>query len=125
MREILFRGKRLTNGKWVRGYYNHISNGEDTCNGERHYIQTEHRGRVGMAYNVDPESVGQFVGLIDKKGKKIFEGDIVRLYCGIYGTYEMHISDIRNGFGPIEEEKIKEIEIIGNIHDNPELWEVK
>ena len=56
---------------------------------------------------------------------KIFEGDVVRLCCGMYGTYEMCILDIRNGFKPIEEEKILEIEIISNIHDNPELLEVK
>lgn len=113
---ILFRGKRKDNGEWIRGNYIYAPSNtfvHNICESNAPYDW----------YEVDPETVGQFIGLTDKNGKKIFEDDIVRLYCGIYGTYEMHILDIRNGFRPIEEEKIKEIEIIGNIHDNPELFE--
>lgn len=131
MKDTLFRGKRKDNGEWVEGYFATVNPvdiparnrkpkaiifpNEARCNWFNKYFYN--------AVEVIPETVGQFTGLVDCYGKKIFEGDIVRLYCGIYGTYEMHILDIRNGFKPIEEEKIKEIDIIGNIHDNPELLE--
>ena len=118
MREILFRGKTL-DGDWIEGWYQPPAMGigvtlavfNDT---------SEHLTDI----QVVPETVGQFTGVLDKNGKKIFEGDIIRLYCGIHGTYVMHILDIRHSFRPFEN-RVKEIEIIGNTHDNPELLEVK
>ena len=126
MREILFRGKRIDNGEWVEGFYNHIPCGRFLC--DEHCIQTiKQDGRIGQLYDVYDSTVEQFTGLNDKNGKKIFEGDIVAsqwcrgVVCcgefncsccdGVYGWY-FYGADIR---------EYDMYEVIGNIHDNPEL----
>ena len=133
VREILFRGKENPSGKWVEGFYNHIPCGRFLC--DEHLIQTiDTDGRIGQLFTVYDSTVGQFTGLTDKNGKKIFEDDICRVSrpCVIaYGHIEfangcfwfvdhgpggmLRLCDVRmNGFT---------IEVIGNIHDNPELLE--
>lgn len=125
MREILFRGKRTDNGEWVEGSLSTeylkecgcvmISPTADTC------------------YKVDPETVGQYTGLTDKNGVKIFEGDIVR-YCD---TIHKVVFEQRNDtayFGLVYSEvetmpfghyqDLTQIEVIGNIYDDPELLEI-
>lgn len=145
MREILFRGKRIDNDEFVYGslYVCGRKDGKyEIANYDRH-LNIER-----FAYEVLPETVGQYTGLADKNGKKIFEGDIVRdkslpIVCGIgvieFGDYEMrmnsslindnysyHIGFYVKWIGIVDYRKDlafwhNKIEVIGNIHDNPEL----
>ncbi len=70
MREILFKAKRTDNGEWVEGYYFAQGNG---CDSLLSYIK-----RVTDTVHVDPATVCEYTGLLDKNGVRIFEGDIVR-----------------------------------------------
>lgn len=133
MREIKFRGKRIDNGEWVYGYLI----GTDAIVGnivdwDSEYFCTE------FWCKVDPETVGQYTGLKDSKGKEIYEGDILRV-PDLYETpentettYHVEVIEFKNfsfnlGNSPLGEDYeyvSDECEIIGNIHDNPELLEV-
>lgn len=121
MREILFRGK-TEKGEWVQGV---PFVEEERCYIIQDLFICEEYDCTGAVNSmVIPETVGQYTGLTDKKGNKIFEGDIViaPIYydVGCYPHTESKIISV----------KIPEIykmsvdgnfEIIGNIHDNPEL----
>ena len=123
MREILFRGKRVDNGEWVEGLPYKAKYGGISAivnNDEERFL-------------VIPETVGQFTGLTDNNGKKIFEGDIVEgadftVEDGGYGVvsfddgaFEVSGNNIIGTFH--ENYWGKEFEVIGNIQDNPELLE--
>nr|WP_316624579.1 YopX family protein [uncultured Ruminococcus sp.] len=126
MREILFRGKRKTNGEWIYGDYFRSK----ICNTELgirvvHSITFFQNGEE-YSYTIDPDTIGQYTGLTDKNGKKIFEGDIVKhlsdnmVYLIEYDNrFGMYVSKQKNSSysGCIR------CEIIGNIYDNPELLE--
>ena len=122
MREILFRGKQVDNGEWVQGDF--VSSG---CGIAYTDYLNEH-GDIGEVFcKVIPETVGQYTGLTDKNGNKVFEGDIVYVcYEGKNGAivfkHGMYLID-GNGFciDFILTDRGEELEIIGNIHDNPEL----
>ena len=127
MREILFRGKLKKDGKWAEG--NLVVNIRGVC------IITPDETPIGVYGQVDPETVGQFTGLIDKNGKKIFEGDVVQCdkwefsknpMCGHVGFNNgcFNIRDIKSQNRPAIDTCFN-IKVIGNIHDNPELLEVK
>ena len=119
MRDILFRGKRLGNGKWVEGNY------WEFCGDHNIMIPGN---CIGL--RVDPSTVGQYTGLKDKNGKRIWEGDILTV-DGEVGCFELKFNEntamfimdgdaIRASFHIFGTD---EVEVIGNIHDNPELLE--
>lgn len=154
MREILFRGKRVDNGEWVEGY---LSKSRDVDGKLKHCIDFEEKG-VMCSSIVIPETVGQYTGLDDRNGDKVFEGDIVKITYNDRLTrrlekedYESYMKEfclveqvvfykgafcskveIENmplyrplGFDLYAKSMLKELEVIGNIHDNPELLEVE
>ena len=128
MREILFRGKRVDNGEWVEGELRH---GGYYVADETVYIVQPFAGTI-INYPVYPATVGQYTGLKDKNGKRIFEVDILEsadftVEDG-YGVVEWYDGAYEVGnkswCGTFHENyNGREFEVIGNIHDNPELLE--
>lgn len=122
MREVLFRGKRVDNGEWGYGY---------AVKGNDKKYQMFIAASIGVgfftggiiAYEVIPETVGQFTGLTDKNGKKIFEGDIVESPQGTQGVVEWQnaecafLVNIGDDWQTMDD---CPYEVIGNIYDNKE-----
>lgn len=140
MRKILFRGKstdRVAKGKWVYGDLSAcIYNPEHDPLGCQSRIETDIHTHYtdkpwsGSIYTVDPDTVGQYTGLTDKNGKKIFEGDILCNEKGIcYGdcyaaVVKYNCGEFRaEGFVNFYAVDFCVLEVIGNIYDNPELME--
>jgi len=128
MREHIYRGKRIDNKEWEYG--NLIIDGNFA-----YIILLENIDRYDR-HEVDPETVGQFTGSLDKNGARIFEGDIlasgegrvptlvewVKEDCGFY-IFNLQRNRERNRFDKYFKPFVGEV--IGNIHDNPELLEAK
>jgi uncharacterized phage protein (TIGR01671 family) len=125
MREILFRGKRTNTKEWIEGVAFQHDNDKVAMFRQRSIDE------ILIGKEVDPETVGQYTGLTDKNGTKIFEGDIVRyndtihkvIFCTINGSAFFGITmpdrgEIWNFDGITCANKM---EVIGTIHDNPEL----
>lgn len=136
MREVLFRGKRVDNGKWVEGYYCKCIEALGMKISKSAIQETDENGLYFR--EIDPNTIGQFTGLCDKNGKKIFEGDILSdgavvewienlvwdscgsrhsgFYCKKWTMDGGSELSWHLGF-------TNKIEVIGNIYDNPELLE--
>ena len=138
MREILFRGKRLDNGKWIEGWYQP----ETTLihhNGEEEFFGVSIAVKDDFGYMndvlVDPNTIGQYTGM-NIYGERIFEGDILKLdYIG-QGKGVQGVAEVVFKYGkfcmpwghrkelvPLDGFCNVTMEIIGNVHDNPELLE--
>ena len=119
----LYRAKRIDNGEWVEGYLYGIW--------ERRYILWGMTNDVPDMIEVDPSTICQCTGLKDKNGKLIWENDIVRCgknctvtWCDTFASWRLNTSEwmYSHFFG--EACKPEDVEIVGNIFDNPELLEV-
>ena len=142
IRTIIFRGKRTDNGEWIEGYFASQSNHACFANElkHQHFIFKDvcldfNLGGL-QEFEVIPETIGQYTGLTDKNGKKIFEGDIIdtpdRLVKVVWfagnAQFDLHFIRYKDdvtttNFKGIYMRDLKEYEVIGNIHDNPELLE--
>ena len=131
IREILFRGKCCTTGEWVEGFLG-IEELDDYVIQQFSFDEYFASECIDQ-YSVKLETVGQYTGLTDKNGKKIFEGDILEgdLEDSLDPGAKWRSEVIWGKFGwnckgnkislPMDEYDIREGEVIGNIHDNPEL----
>ncbi len=133
MREILFRGKRVDNGEWVEGYF--LPGNERQSLHPWIFVYLPETQSF-ECFDIDIDTLGEYTGLTDKNGTRIFEGDIIKqviphnlvqpfiftvnwceecamfvLPCITNDAFESDFTVMRSD----------EIEVIGNIHDNPEL----
>lgn len=137
MREILFRGRSFDNGKMV---YGSLEKQINIFGDEEYKIFKQENCDKWEYIQVEPETIGEYTGLKDKNGKLIFEEDIVKVTDD---ADELQNECFDTGIGIVEFydglwyvdkgannalytlDRIGYIEIIGNIHDNPELLQVQ
>lgn len=136
MRKILFRGKRIDNGEWVYGSliktgdYCCILPDDDGTSWDYPYLDGELGTIDGKAIPVDPETVGQFINEWDRNGRKLFEGDLVKVggkwikageeYTALIIADNSCLIDL-DGFGRCRPQDTVQVEVVGNIYDNQEL----
>lgn len=141
MREILFKAKRLDNGEWVEGYYLKCPHQYSGFLADHISVSKydEEESSIEHIYPIDPETVGQFTGLTDKNGQKIWENDIIDAKDSWWNAYGpaghsspiilVEWSDYFCGYEPFANYDCDcgvyicpdEVKVIGNIFDNPEL----
>ena len=130
MREILFKARRIDNGKWIEGYYQK----KYDLLGKRHLILYVDNYVRWECVEIVPETLCQFTGLYDKNGKKIWENDILMAHLdesypedAAYETVEWNVAGwVAHETGRTDREYIDKFdlehyEVVGNIFDNPEL----
>lgn len=118
MRNIIFRGKALSNGEWVFGDLLRWQ-----VKGETQWHIVDYADIVRLNnHRVDPETVGQFTGLCDKNGKEIYEGDIL-YYCEGYMVVKWSketacfLWDDGESADNANYLDLIDLEVVGNIHD--------
>ena len=129
MREIKFRGKSKDTGKWVYGCYTYSKK----TNRHLIWIQSEDNTEFWHTcpIEVDPSTVGQHIGVRDKNGTDVFDGDLIqdangKLYRIIWGNDLMWLAVTNEKQGNCYSPKVlirRGAVVIGNIHDNPELMQ--
>ena len=132
MREILFRGKRTINGDWVYGDFVH---GNERKSLRDSIFVYDSETQSFNDYEINPSTLGQYTGLKDNNGKRIFEGDIAKVLQGkdkdiAYVGFENGAFMLYPKTGNIYERTLWsywyndwDVEVIGNVHDNPDLLE--
>lgn len=132
MREILFRGKRVDNGNWVEGYLYVYWNFERKI----FQIFVDRTNGIPDSFEVNLDTIGQYTSLKDKNGKRVFEGDVVRavynreenIYVVVWDEEELDFkaTNGKENYGRNFQYMpcCEEVEIIGNVYDNPELLDV-
>lgn len=139
-REIEFRAQRLNDGVFVYGLLHF--NAAESCLQITEFIQTSPTmsdpcgDQFNLWHNINPETVGEFTGLLDKNGKKIFEGDVLKLQYPInYGFGGIHDKElivtisydngafwfIGEGYTDCNWHFYDKYEVIGNIYENESL----
>ena len=132
MMEILFRGKRTHNGEWV---YGDFMRGNERKSLRDSIFVYDSETQSFNDYEINPSTLGQYTGLTDKNGKRIFEGDVAKVLQGkdkdiAYVGFENGAFMLYPKTGNIYERTLWEywyndwdVEVVGNITDNPELLE--
>ena len=135
MREILFRAKRVDNGEWVEGYYTKLK----WCNNIIHVVipegaEIDSGNTLYEVYEINPETICQYTGMVDKNGNRIWENDIVSAWSegkyatgmvkqridGLYIIYPAYQHNEFWGLCPDKNRKTN-VEVIGNVFDDKYL----
>ena len=118
-REILFKGKSVKSNEWVHGNLVRYMGNQDEFTDAIQVLDDEKK--VKCVVNVIPETIGQFTGLIDKNGVKIFDGDILHRHLGVKWIVifkkSTWIADGNDSGMYLTANQFSEAEVIGNIHD--------